>query len=376
MAERGVTGETRVWVNGRGLVQIRELVGQTPGVATFDDGVVFRSAQVSETDRRSIVKVTTREGIELRLTNDVQLSVKDRLQVALAPPVAVNLDAPKLKLAEVVGWLAGSGNFNNDRATLAFRNEWPDAAERLLSTLRTFVGGDTSVLGGFLYEQRLFKLLADVGIGASLKHALPEWVWRGSLEVIVGYLRGLFSATARIENDTIALYLPVDLKREVQQLLLRCGVRSAIGGGTRNTAPYLSPTRGSLGTFMTSIGFLDASKTDEVAALRARFAAETAAGTDAARPKMPPRYGRDDATAFAAFASQFDDILEANFAMSDVAAREARQAARERTRLRQLELFETGWSTIVALEPDGDEPVFELTEPSTGQFFANGLLVR
>ena len=40
-----VTGDTRVWVEDRGLVQIRDLVGTTPRIATFDDGrVVFREA--------------------------------------------------------------------------------------------------------------------------------------------------------------------------------------------------------------------------------------------------------------------------------------------------------------------------------------------
>jgi ribonucleoside-diphosphate reductase alpha chain len=35
-----------------------------------------------------------------------------------------------------------------------------------------------------------------------------------------------------------------------------------------------------------------------------------------------------------------------------------------------------GWTTVVALEPDGEELVFDLTEPTTSHFFANGLLVH
>ncbi|HEY5952580.1 MAG TPA: ribonucleotide reductase N-terminal alpha domain-containing protein [Kofleriaceae bacterium] len=35
-----------------------------------------------------------------------------------------------------------------------------------------------------------------------------------------------------------------------------------------------------------------------------------------------------------------------------------------------------GWATVVALEPDGRELVYDLTEPTTSHFFANGMLVH
>ncbi len=67
-----VTGDTRVWVEDKGLVPIAELVGATPRVATWDDDrVVFREAtQVISTGVKPVYRLVTIEGVELRLTGD------------------------------------------------------------------------------------------------------------------------------------------------------------------------------------------------------------------------------------------------------------------------------------------------------------------
>jgi len=67
-----VTGDTRIWVEDQGLVPISDLVGTTPRVATLDgDRVVFRPAtQVIATGTRPVFRMSTLEGLELRLTAD------------------------------------------------------------------------------------------------------------------------------------------------------------------------------------------------------------------------------------------------------------------------------------------------------------------
>jgi len=85
-----VTGDTRVWVEDRGLVAIESLVGTAPRVATFvrDAGgadanqVVFRQATaVFSTGIRPVFKLTTLEGLTLRLTGDHRV-VTERGDVA------------------------------------------------------------------------------------------------------------------------------------------------------------------------------------------------------------------------------------------------------------------------------------------------------
>ncbi|CAN5684519.1 ribonucleotide reductase N-terminal alpha domain-containing protein [soil metagenome] len=89
-----VTGDTRVWVEGRGLVTIESLVGTTPRIATFvrvasgasgasgaggaDDGqVVFRQATaVFATGLRPVYQLTTLEGLHLRLTADHRVATQ------------------------------------------------------------------------------------------------------------------------------------------------------------------------------------------------------------------------------------------------------------------------------------------------------------
>jgi ribonucleoside-diphosphate reductase alpha chain len=73
-----VTGETRVWVEGRGPVAIAELVGTTPRIATLEgERVVFRRAtRVVETGVRPIFRLATEEGFELRLTADHRVATE------------------------------------------------------------------------------------------------------------------------------------------------------------------------------------------------------------------------------------------------------------------------------------------------------------
>ncbi len=74
-----VTGDTRVWVEDRGLVEIRALVGAQPRIATWaDDRVVFRQAtQVIRTGVRPVLRLVTAEGLTLRLTYDHLVATAD-----------------------------------------------------------------------------------------------------------------------------------------------------------------------------------------------------------------------------------------------------------------------------------------------------------
>ncbi|MFT3697588.1 MAG: ribonucleotide reductase N-terminal alpha domain-containing protein [Kofleriaceae bacterium] len=66
-----VTGDTLVWVEGQGMRPIAELVGTTPRVATWDDGLVFREAtKIFSTGTRPVFRLETLEGVTLRLTGE------------------------------------------------------------------------------------------------------------------------------------------------------------------------------------------------------------------------------------------------------------------------------------------------------------------
>jgi ribonucleoside-diphosphate reductase alpha chain len=73
-----VTGDTRVLVEDRGLVPIRDLVGTTPRIATFADGhVVFRQAtRVFSSGVRPVYRLTLASGLSLRLTAEHRVSIE------------------------------------------------------------------------------------------------------------------------------------------------------------------------------------------------------------------------------------------------------------------------------------------------------------
>ncbi|NVB82206.1 MAG: ribonucleotide reductase, partial [Kofleriaceae bacterium] len=108
-----VTGDTLLWVEDRGLVMIRDLVGDQPRIATFDgERLAFRIAtSVVCTGTRPTFRLTTCEGRVLRLTADhrvatehgdvpaAELQPGTRIRAVLGP-----LDMPRDRLAEHVGW--------------------------------------------------------------------------------------------------------------------------------------------------------------------------------------------------------------------------------------------------------------------------------
>jgi ribonucleoside-diphosphate reductase alpha chain len=110
-----VTGDTRVWVEDRGLVQIRDLVGTAPRIATFDDGrVVFRTTtQVIATGIRPVYRLMTLEGLQLRLTADHRVTTEHGdvragdlvAGTRVRAVVTSTLDVSRERLADSAGWV-------------------------------------------------------------------------------------------------------------------------------------------------------------------------------------------------------------------------------------------------------------------------------
>jgi ribonucleoside-diphosphate reductase alpha chain len=361
-----VTGDTRVWVEGQGMIEIRDLVGTTPRIATWDgETVVFRPAtQVLATGVRPVYRVTTIEGLEVRATGEHLVATEagdvptealepgDRIRVARVGASNVARDTQPARLGEVIGWLVGDGHFTTHEGTkrtalLSFHGaDKQDAAPRLLATVRDLVGDSTLSLNrvdardlAYIRSQRLRTALGDLRIDETCKTSIPEVVWRGPLDLVAGYLRGLFSADGSVQGTVergASVRLAsnqLSLLRDVQRLLLLLGIRSTIYANRRVEQTRSMPdasgqlrdyvcaaqhelaiTKGNLRTFANSIGFLLEHKTARLASL-------------------------------------IDGYVRGPY--------------RDST-----------WATVASVELEGEEEVFDLTEPTTSHFFANGLLVH
>ncbi|MGE5181031.1 MAG: ribonucleotide reductase N-terminal alpha domain-containing protein [Acidobacteriota bacterium] len=362
-----VTGDSRVWVEDRGLVPIAELVGTTPRIATFEgERVVFREAtQVVATGVRPVYRLTTVEGIELRATGDhlvttergdvpvEELEPGDRIRLlAGEPALAIPRDTDEGRLGEVIGWLTGDGHFTSHgngkpTAVLSFYGtDKREAAPRLLEHVRVLVDDQRLGLGAvesrdlaYVRSQRLVGVLRELGITPECKRAVPERVMRGTDALVAGYLRGLFSADGSVQGSIgrgVSVRLAgneMGVLQAVQLLLLRLGIRSVLYANRRTEQVRQLPdadgrlreylcaaqhelvvARASLGAFARCVGFVVAHKT-----------------------------------------SRLEDLL----------ASYKRGPYRDRA-----------WVTVSDIALTGEEPVFDLTEPTTGHFFANGLLVH
>ncbi|HTJ43954.1 MAG TPA: ribonucleotide reductase N-terminal alpha domain-containing protein [Kofleriaceae bacterium] len=309
-----VTGDTRVWVEDRGLVPIAELVGATPRVATFSDGaVVFRpTTRVVATGVRPVYRLWTLEGLSLRLTADHRMATErgdvradalrpgQRVRMMTPRAVEVSRDSADARLGEVIGW--SSGELRAGDGALSFHTpDEADARARLVDTVRAL---DPAVE---LVETPELSYVRGVDAATS-RHRVPESVMRGNADLVAGYLRGLFSSASApqlsLRSDDR------DFLRAVQLLLLRLGIRAAFLRSEHG--PVLAIERTSWPTFAALVGTLIPAKDARIAKKIAFWAK---------RPKPEPE-----------------------------------------------------WVTVTHVVLEGEEEVFDLTEPSTSHFFANGLL--
>ncbi len=360
-----VTGDTRVLVEGQGWIPIRELVGTTPRIATAQGPTTFATATaVVCTGMRPIVRLRTLEGFELRLTADhrvatdrgdvaaEELEPGDRIPLAAVEGAVPSRTDEDARLGEVVGWLAGDGHFThhgagNQVAVLSFYGtDKAEAAPRLLESVRGLIGDSELGLVAVpdrdlftLSSTRLRAKLESRGIDPLCKERCPESVWRGSPALVAGYLRALFSADGSVQGTQTKGFSvrlassKLDLLHDAQLLLLRLGITSVIYANRRSEGLRLMPdadrkpreyfcaaqhelviARASLRIFAQSVGFLIHGKQERL---------ENALATYTKGPYRDRRF-----------------------------------------------------ATVASVEPEGEEEVFDLTEPTTSHFFANGLLVH
>ncbi|MFB6113591.1 MAG: LAGLIDADG family homing endonuclease, partial [Halodesulfurarchaeum sp.] len=368
-----VTGDTLISTEN-GLVPAEELYER--GVARdvvvdgrLSDDTLKEASSVFNTGVKDIYELTTEEGFDLRLTADHRLMTDEGWVEARDLEAGDTVHVQNRKGAfgdhgtaeegRVLGWLVGDGHLEEgeERADLNFSDE--DAtlstqfADDVTDVVRDPVGnggydvdvseisGGEDYRGATAVEQRvrstrLYEYAEEAGL-TEHKHQVPDAVMRGSESMARGFLQALFSADGGVqdsaENGLSVRFTStdVDLLKDVQRLLLNFGVFSTIheerheaghqempdGAGKtatdeRNVGHDLVISKDALVTFSEEIGFLRDDKTES---LQARL----------------------------------DEYERGPYRESFAA-------------------------TVDSVEFDGHEPVYDLTEPDTHSFVANGLV--
>ncbi len=360
-----VTGDTLIYT-GNGLRRAAELAAEgTPLRVAVDGEQGFATASpVFRTGRKPVFRLHTAEGYALRLTADHRLLTRRGWVAAqeLREGDAIRLLSHRggfgtggsLALGRLLGWLVGDGTFADDRAVLSFFGEEkrelaPVFAEMMAAEVPDGLGRRGSypirveeVKGrdeARVRSTRFMRIAAEFGLAAGNKHQVPEGIFTGSEEMQRGFLQALFTADGHVAGGTekgVSVRLTSisrTLLQDVQRLLLNFGIASAIYSDRRAEGLRSLPDgRGGRAEYVTSAYH------DLVVA-------------------------KDN---LQRFASAIGFLSQAK--QSGLVARLASY--------RRGPYKEQFYARFTALTPDGEEDVYDLTEPLTHSFVANGLVVH
>jgi len=362
-----VTGETLIYT-GNGLYRADDLAAEGHEIAVTTDArfgtdTFLPATHVFQTGNKSVLRLMTRQGYELRLTEDHRVMTSRGWVEAkdLTPGDRIHILNRKggfgktgtLEEGRVLGWLVGDGTVNVVRTVLSFfgdekRELAPAFAEMVTGLVdkpdqgRSYPVGITEVSERDevrVASDRLRVWAEGFGITKEKKHFVPAAVFTGSEEIQKGFLQALFTADGQVSDGgdkgcsvrLSASHLP--LLKDVQRLLLNFGIASRIYENRRKAGYRQMPDGkgGSKEYFHQPQHDLAISKTNLIT-----FANEIGFLTEAKQAKVA-------------------DYL---------------------SRMVRGPYNEPFLATVMAVEPDGVEPVYDLHLPETHSFIANGLVVH
>ena len=358
-----VTGDTLVY-SGDGLVPISELVGETPTLSLDSRAGADASfaIKVWQSGIKPVYRLVTREGYTLKLTADhevfttrgkvsaADLKQGDKLRLLNHKGFFGNLGDRNLGL--VLGWLTGDGHIDVKRAVLSFYGEDHKVGPALAEATQSVVAGTgqrptrvyptdmhvTAAGRGIVQSTRLRDVVKDFGLTEQDWHHVPDVVYQGTEEMQRAYLQSLFGADGTVAGKGPEKGVSVRLNSSyprllegVQRLLLNFGIASRIYLRRNERMASMPDGRGGMKEYTT-------------------------------QPNYEVIIGKDNVRRFA------DEIGFLN---------ESKNA-----RLRDAaEAYKKGFykerflATFDRLDPLGEEAVYDLTEPMTHSFVANGLVI-
>lgn len=372
-----VTGDTLVYTSS-GLRRAAELAEDGRSLEiVVDRGSPFieRDGQYREqqtvsaspvfrTGRKPVYRLQTAEGYELRLTADHRVLTRRGWVEAqrLVPGDALRLlshtggfgNGGSLALGRLFGWLVGDGTFAGDRAVLSFFGEEKRELAPVFAEMMSDVVHDPQAVRGSqgvgvgevlgrdearVRSARFMRIAAEHGLRPGDKHKVPESVFTGCEEMQQGFLQALFTADGHVgghREKGLSVRLTSiarGLLQDVQRLLLNFGIASVIYSDRRAEGPRSLPDgHGGRAEYHTSAYHDLVVVKDNLH----RFASEIGFLSAAKQSALIDRLGS----------------------------------------YRRGPHPEHFFARFIALVSDGEEGVYDLNEPETHSFVANGLVVH
>ncbi len=361
-----VTGETLIYTD-RGLYRADQLAAWGGAIRVATDerlgGRPFQQAtHVFPTGRKAVYRLMTREGYELRLTENHavmtrrgwipagQLKAGDRIY--LYNRKGGFGETGTLEEGRVLGWLVGDGTVNVVRAVLSFfgeeKRELAPAFAQMVSQIVEKPGQRRAYPVGVVHieerdearvaSDRLRRFAQEHGLTED-KFQVPASVFAGSEAMQRGFLQALFTADGQVNDGgekgcSVRLSSShLSLLKDVQRLLLNFGIASRIYENRRPGGYRPMP--------------------DGKGGVKEYFYL----------PQHELAISRSNLIRFANEIGFLTSIKQSR--LLDYLARMTRGPYRE-----------SYLATVQAVEPDGVEEVYDLHEPVTHSFVANGLVVH
>ncbi|MYE54655.1 MAG: hypothetical protein F4X34_05605 [Chloroflexi bacterium] len=256
-------------------------------------------------------------------------------------------------LGLTLGWLTGDGHIDVKRAVLSFYGEDHKVAPILAEATQAVVAGTgerptrnyptgvhtTGAGRGIVQSTRLRDVVRGYGLTEQDWHHVPDVVYQGTEEMQRGYLQALFGADGTVAGKDSKKGVSVrlnssfpELLEGVQRLLLNFGIASRIYLRRNERTVMMPDGKGGSKSYHTKANYEVIISRDNVL----RFRDEIGFLNEAKNAKLADR----------------------------IAAYGKRGFYRERF-----------LATFDRLESLGEEPVYDLTEPMTHSFVANGLVI-
>ena len=366
-----VTGDTLIYTS-EGLVRAVDLFDQERFVYVVIDGrfghqqAFAPASRIFMTGVKPIFRLQTREGYYLRATADHRIMTERgwvELQ-DLSPGEKIHIlnrrggfgTAGSLEEGRVLGWLVGDGTINSVRAVPSFfgqeKQELAPAFAGYVDSMVADVGErahfDRTYTVGVTYvddrdeariqSDRLRLIAKEHGLTEN-KHQVPEAVFTGNESMQRGFLQALFTADGSFQDGnskggTIRLAAnDLELLRSAQQLLLNFGIASRIYKNRRKAGYRQMPDgQGGLKPYWCEAQH-------ELVISKANMNV---------------------------FADEIGFLMDyKQAALEDYISRGKRGTYAEKFA-----------ATVESITPDGVEEVFDLTEPLTSSFVANGVVIH
>lgn len=362
-----VTGDTLIYTE-QGLRRADELAADGSAInitsdARFGTDTFLSATPVFQTGIKPVVRLMTKEGYELRLTQDHRVMTSrgwveagnlksgDRVHI-LNRKGGFGIQGT-LEEGRVLGWLVGDGTVNIVRAVLSFfgseKQELAPAFAEMVTGLVEKPGQHRAYPVGVVRVEdrdearvasdRLRDWAAQYGITENEKHFVPAAVFAGSEAIQRGFLQALFTADGQVNDGgekgcSVRLSSSqLSLLKDVQRLLLNFGVASRIYENRRlgGYRPMPDGKGGAKEYYHQPQHDLAISRANLI-----HFANEISFMTEAKQTKLA-------------------DYLN---------------------RMSRGPYEEPFHATVRAVEPDGVEAVYDLHQPDIHAFIANGLVVH